>query len=298
VLISNDALNNARLELRELEQARAAIQSQISGDEPILGAELAPALPENPELDGRISVLNKNLDALLLQYTEQHPDIVSTRRLIAILEERKKQEASQRTANSDPGKNYSPMLQQLKVALAEAEARVASARARVSELGMRHQHLLAQSQAVPEVESQLSQLNRDYEINKENYEKLISKREAAKLSGDLSSTTEMMSFKIIDPPTVPLRPVGPNRPLLFSLVLAVALAAGAATALLISQVRPTYRNPAELRDATGLRVLGGVSMNWTAPQKVRRLRGRIGFSAGVAGLLMSYGGVMAFTMMR
>lgn len=298
VLISNDALNNARLELRELEQARAAIQSQVSGDEPILGAELAPALPDNPELDGRISVLNKNLDALLLQYTEQHPDIVSTRRLITILEERKKQEASQRTANSDPGKHYSPMLQQLKVALAEAAARVASARARVSELGMRHQHLLAESQAVPEVESQLAQLNRDYEINKDNYEKLIGKREAAKLSGDLSSTTEMMSFKIIDPPTVPLRPVGPNRPLLFSLVLAVALAAGAATALLISQVRPTYRNPAELRDATGLRVLGGVSMNWTAPQKVRRLRGRIGFSAGVAGLLMSYGGVMAFTMMR
>jgi hypothetical protein len=86
--------------------------------------------------------------------------------------------------------------------------------------------------------------------------------------------------------------------LLFSLVLGVALAAGAATALLISQVRPTYRNPAELRDATGLRVLGGVSMNWTAPQKVRRLRGRIGFSAGVAGLLMSYGGVMALTLMR
>jgi polysaccharide chain length determinant protein (PEP-CTERM system associated) len=298
VLISSDALNNARLELRELEQARAAINAQISGDEPILGGELGPAAIDNPELDGRISALNKNLDALLLQYTEQHPDIISTRRLIAILEERKVQEAKNKAASPDPGRNYSPMLQQLKVALAEADARVAAARARVSELGERHAHLLAQSQAVPEIESQLAQLNRDYEINKDNYEKLISRREAAKLSGDLSSTTEMMSFKIIDPPTVPLRPIGPNRPLLFSLVLAVAMAAGAATALLISQVRPTYRSPAELREATGLRVLGGVSMNWTASEKVKRLRGQVGFSAGLAGLLMSYGGVMAFTMLR
>jgi uncharacterized protein involved in exopolysaccharide biosynthesis len=97
------------------------------------------------------------------------------------------------------------MLQQLKIAQTEAEARVAAMTARVQEYTQRHQRLLAQANAVPEVESALAQLNRDYQINKENYEKLIGRREAARLLGDLSATTDMMSFKIIDrPPCSPL----------------------------------------------------------------------------------------------
>jgi len=298
LLTSTDTLNNAKLELLEAEQARNAIHAQISGDEPILGAEPDPATIDNPELDSRISALNKSLDALLLQYTEAHPDIISTRRLIALLQERKVQEAKTRVAPSDPGKNYSPMLQQLKVALAEADARVASIRARVTEMEARHDTLLEQSKAVPEVESQLSQLNRDYQINKDNYEKLIGRREAAKLSGDLTTTTEMMTFKIIDPPTTPLRPIGPNRPLLYSIVMAIAVLSGAAAALLVSQVRPTYLSPAELREATGLRVLGTVAMNWTALELRKRRRGQIGFGAGIACLFASYGGVMAMSLLH
>ena len=298
VMMSTDALNNAKLELVEAEQGRNAINSQIQGDEPILGTDLTPASIENPELDGRISALNKSLDALLLQYTEAHPDIVSSRRLIALLEERKVQEAKTRIAPSDPGKGYSPLLQQLKVALAEADARVASIRARVAEMQQRHQTLVEQSMAVPEVESQLAQLNRDYLINKDNYEKLIERREAAKLSGDLSTNTDMLSFKIIDPPTMPLRPTGPNRMLLYSVVFGVAVLAGAAVALLISKIRPTYQSPAELREATGLRVLGAVAMNWTGPERTKRRRSQIGFSAGVACLFASYGGVIALSMLQ
>ena len=44
----------------------------------------------NVELDSRIEALDKNLDALRLNFTELHPDIISTKRLIAQLEERKK----------------------------------------------------------------------------------------------------------------------------------------------------------------------------------------------------------------
>jgi polysaccharide chain length determinant protein (PEP-CTERM system associated) len=293
----SDALNTARLELVEAEQARNAIKNQISGDEPILGADMNPASIDNPELDGRISALNKNLDALRMQYTELHPDIVAAKRLVAQLEARKVEE-SKLKPSGDPGKNYSPMLQQLKVAQTEADAKVAAITARVQEYTVRHERLLAQSNAVPEVESELAQLNRDYQINKENYEKLIGRREAAKLSGDLSSTTDMMTFKIIDPPTVPLTPIGPNRILLFSLVLAGALLTGVAAALLISQIRPTFLSPAELRTRTGLPVLGTVSMNWTDAQKIKRKRGQFAFGAALSCLFMAYGGVMASALLR
>ncbi|HWW69366.1 MAG TPA: XrtA system polysaccharide chain length determinant [Duganella sp.] len=293
---SADALNAAKLELVEAQQARNAITSQISGDEPILDTRMTPAAIDNPELDGRIAAINKNLDALRLQYTELHPDIVAAKRLLAQLEARKVEEGKLKVG--DPGRNFSPMLQQLKVAQAEADAKVAAIAARVQEYGARHQRLLALANAVPEIESELAQLNRDYLINKDNYEKLVGRREAAKLSGDLSSTTDMMTFKIIDPPTVPLTPIGPNRLLMFSLVLGGALLCGVATALLISQVRPTFLRPGELRERTGLPVLGTVSMNWTETEKTKRQRGKYAFGAALSSLFVVYGGVLAATILR
>ena len=289
--IAADALGAARLELAEAEQSRAAVKAQISSD-PKPGAVLKVAAGRNPELDARIATVTKNLDSLTLQYTEQHPDIVGARRLLAQLEARKLEE-SRLEDDNDPGRNYSPMLQQLKVALTEADAKIAAIRVRVDEYTLRHARLQQQSNAVPEVESQLAQLNRDYEINKLNYEKLIGKREAAKLSGELSSTTEMMTFKIIDPPFMPVAPIGPNRPLLYSLVLLASLVAGPGTALLISQARPTFSGPGAMREITGLNVLGTVSMNWTAAEKYKRQRGQYLFGLAFAGLLAAYGLVLA-----
>jgi polysaccharide chain length determinant protein (PEP-CTERM system associated) len=228
-----------------------------------------------------------------MQYTENHPDIVAARRLVAQLEARKIEESRNRGADADPGRNYSPMLQQLKVALTEADAKVAAIRVRVQEYTARHERLQAQSKAVPEAESQLAQLNRDYAINKDNYEKLIGRREAAKLSGELSSTTEMMTFKIIDPPTMPVAPVGPNRALLHSAVLLVALAAGTAAAWFISQARPTFDGPGTMRKVTGLNVLGTVQMNWTAAETIKRRRAQFALASAFATLLCLYAGMLA-----
>jgi polysaccharide chain length determinant protein (PEP-CTERM system associated) len=293
VAIALDALNAARLELLEAEQARSAIRAQVSGDAPLMSIEQRPASLPNPEIDSRIAAINKNLDSLRLQYTELHPDIISARHLLAQLEARKLEENKLRLNDGDPGKNYSPMLQQLKVALTEADAKVAAMTARVTEYSARHDRLLAQRNAVPEVESQLAQLNRDYQINKDNYEKLIGRREAAKLSGDLSSTTEMMTFKIIDPPTLPIAPTGPNRLLLYSAVLIAGLVAGPGAALLISQSRPTFLSPGAMREMTGLPVLGTVSMNWTEPERIKRRRGQLLFGVSIAALASVYVGMLA-----
>ncbi len=284
-----DALATSRLELSEAEQTRAAIAAQIRGDVPKGGKRRI----HNPELDARIAAINQSLDSLRLQYTELHPDIVAARRLLSQLEAKKIEESRHPVADSDPGRNFSPMLQQLKVALTEADARIAAIRVRVQEYSARHERLLEQSRAVPEVESQLAQLNRDYQINKDNYEKLISKREAAKLSGELSSTTEMMTFKIIDPPTTPVAPSGPDRPYLYSMVMLGALAGGMGGALLISQARPTFASPAAMRELTGLHVLGTVSMNWTAAEQHKRRRGQYVLGCTFAVLLLAYGTVLA-----
>jgi polysaccharide chain length determinant protein (PEP-CTERM system associated) len=99
---ATELLNQARLGLTEAEQARNSIKREIAGEEPILEGETKQAngIPANPELDARIEALNKNLDSLRMQYTEQHPDVASTKRLIAQLEARKCDRRAQRSGKT------------------------------------------------------------------------------------------------------------------------------------------------------------------------------------------------------
>jgi len=294
---SGDALNQAQLELIEAEQARNAIKRQISGEGPTK-SENDPAIALNPELDARIQTVGKQLDDLRMQFTEQHPDVIATKRLLSELQKRKVEEARTGKRGIDPGANYSPMLQQLSVALSVADAKVASMKARTEEYSARYARLKAQSIAAPDVEAQFSQLNRDYEINKDNYEKLVGRRDAAQLSGDLSSATDLLTFRVIDPPTVPLIPAGPNRPKLFSLVFVVALGAGIGLALLIAQIRPTFLSQSDLQSVTGLPVLGMVAMNWTDAEQAKRKKGVVIFGASLASLVLLYGGVMTVMLLK
>ena len=293
-----DQLSQARLELAEAEQARNAIARQIGANGAVRSGASTQVPVENPELDARIYNLQKNLDQLRMQYTEEHPDIVAAKRLLAQLEAKKVEDSKRTRTAADPVAPVSPMMQQLKVQLATEEARVASLRARVNEYASRSARLRSQSSVAPEVEAQLAQLNRDYEVNKDNYQKLVGRREAAKLSGDLSSATDMLTFRVVDPPTAPLVPSGPNRPHLMSLVFLIALGAGLGVAFLMSQLRPTFMAQGALREATGLPVLGSISMNWTPEQKVKRRSRLYAFSAAVVVLFGVYGGVMTAILMR
>ena len=296
MIAASEALNQAQLELAEAEQARNAIRRKISGDNSG-GGSPAPVL-NDPELNERITAVNKTLDALRTQYTEQHPDIVANRRLLEQLLERRAEAAKNVKPSADPGANFSPMLQQLTVQLSEAEARVASLQARVAEYSARVGRLRGQSQQVPEIEAQLSQLNRDYEVNRENYQRLVERRESAKLSGEVSSATDMLTFRVVDPPTAPALPSGPNRLQLFSLVFVVALAAGLAGAVLLSQMRPTFLSQAALRETTGLPILGSVSMNWTAEQTVLRKRRLVALAASVLVLFGIYAAGVSAILIR
>jgi polysaccharide chain length determinant protein (PEP-CTERM system associated) len=293
---AGDLLSNARLQLAEAEQSRNALRAQINGD--AKGPKGEPIGFVDPEVEARIAATQKSLDALRMQYTEVHPDIVANKRLLEQLIARKADDARNKKRSADPGASYSPMLQQMTVSLSTAESQVAALRARVNEYAMRYERLKAQSTEGPEIEAQYAQLNRDYAINRDNYTKLVERRESAKLSGDLSTATDMLTFRVIDPPTAPLIPSGPNRVRLFSMVFAGALLSGLAAAFLMSQFRPTFLSQAALRDVTGIPILGAISMNWTPEQTIRRRRRLYALGASVLMLFGLYGAVMAAIIIR
>ena len=296
--LSNE-LNGSRLALREAENSRDAMRRQIIGEEPVLlpessGTDSSVSLPE---IDGRIDSQKRNLDNLLQRYTEQHPDVVGARRLIKDLEDQKRQEliARKKFAAANPSSSVSnnPVYQQLKVSLAEAEANVASLQARVAEYEARYKRTTNLIKTQPQLEAEFTQLNRDYDIHKKNYEQLVTRRESAELSGDLEATGSVADFRLIDPPRASSTPVAPNRLLLLPVGLLIALAAGLFSAFAASQIRPVFFDGKTLRDETGLPLLGTVSLIPNEARRIKELSSLRRFLIATASLVIAYGAGVA-----
>ena len=146
--------NQAKLELREAEQSRDAARQQLQAEK-AQGTSLATQglLQESavsvatPEIDARLDAQKRNLDALLQRFTEQHPDIVSTRRLIKDLEDQKRKEvqelrrAAMAASSAAVGAGLgagSLAMQEMSRMLATTEVQVAALRARVAEFTARY----------------------------------------------------------------------------------------------------------------------------------------------------------------
>jgi polysaccharide chain length determinant protein (PEP-CTERM system associated) len=243
-----------------------------------------------PELDARIDGLKRNLDGLLQRFTEQHPDIIATRKLIKDLEEQKRKEVAElrkaaMAAPSGTGPNANLIQQELGRMLAAAEVQVAGLRARVDEYSARYSQALAAVKTAPQLEAEAAQLNRDYEIHKKKYEDLVTRREAASISGELDVASGVADFRLIDPPRASPKPVAPNRLLLLAGVLGLCVVVGVFTAFAASQLRPVFHDAGELRARTELPVLGVVSMLITDVDRRRERVDLIRFLAGSGGLV-------------
>ena len=156
-----------------------------------------------------------------------------------------------------PGANSTQ--QQIRLALAQAEAEVASLRVRAGDMQARLAQLRASATRVPQIEAEMAQLNRDYEVIKGAYQTMVSRREKAALSEDVDATRSAQ-FQIIDPPRTAPQPVFPNRPALSVLVVFLALVAGIAGTFLAANLSPTFDSARLLGEATHRKVLGSVSM--------------------------------------
>jgi polysaccharide chain length determinant protein (PEP-CTERM system associated) len=302
----NEQLNAARLELREAENARDAAKQQLAADRTRLAggqgavADSSPALA-TPEVDARLDAQKRGLDTLLQRYTDQHPDVVSTRRLIRELEEQKKREVAElRRMASASGGSPAPAsmaAQELARMLATAEVQVASLRARVSEYSARYTAARESLKLAPQIEAEAAQLNRDYAITKKNYEDLVARRQAAVMSGELDVASGVAEFRLIDPPRVSPQPVSPNRFALLPVVLLVSLGAAAGFAFVATQLRPTFSDAEQLRQFTGMPLLGVVTMLTSDEDRQRQRASLFRFVAASGGLVgLFVAGMVAMTL--
>lgn len=292
---------SSKLEMEAAEQSRDAYRKELEGETATFLPDTSPAetYAGPTEIDGRIGALKKALDGLLLKYTDEHPDVVATKRLIEQLEAQRSVELEARS-KATTGKpaaisaERNPVFQQLRISLADAEAGVAAARSKLAGYEAQYAQLKSQARLVPEIEQEYLQLTRDYDIQKNTYQSLLTRREQAGMGMDVQDSGGAV-FRVIDPPRVSPEPVSPNRLALLGIALAASLAAGLLASFAAAQVMPIFHDASTLRVITQRPMLGMVSMLPSAALARMKRRKAYLFAGGLGSLLVSFTAVFAFT---
>ncbi len=114
-------LEEAQLQQRELEGQLASARRQLEGEDPVM-FDYNSGAPAGftSQFDERIKTLQSQLDALLIRFTDNHPDVVETRRLMDSLKQQRDEEVAvlqqqAQTAPASSGLNQSQVYQEMKL---------------------------------------------------------------------------------------------------------------------------------------------------------------------------------------
>jgi polysaccharide chain length determinant protein (PEP-CTERM system associated) len=278
-----------------------SIRAELEGETPSFGlGSSTMAVNTGTSYDARIEVLEQNLDNLLLQYTNSHPDVVSVRRVLKNLISKRDKEIAEKQqdamVNEYTGYNLdeNPVYQQMKINLGEAKAQVETLKVRVAAYSSKYDKLKEMVNTIPEIEAKLVSLNRDYDVTKIQYEEFLTRRESATIAENVDKTTDSIQFKVIESPRVENKPVGPPRLLLSTIVLVVGLGAGIAFTFVLTQLMPVVLSANELSRFTGLPMLGTVSAITSPAQHSRRKIMVMSYLSLLVLLLVVYGTIMTW----
>jgi polysaccharide chain length determinant protein (PEP-CTERM system associated) len=234
-----DALNTAK-------QQRVYLQTLVDQYRALQGSSktLDGAPIGLPALDQELDRLKAQLADLSSHYTDRHPDVRRVKDQIAKTEKMRDQlladlKSSANSAQADntnavardasdmarqsPTVQLQGQLHSNQVEIANHDRGVAELKAKVSE----YQARLNQE---PVREQQLADLTRGYEQSKANYDDLLKKKNESAMATRMELRQQGERFRILDPPSLPVKPEFPNRLKFCGIGLGIGLALGGVVA--------------------------------------------------------------------
>ncbi len=260
---ASSRIEGVRAELSQIETQLVAAQSAMGA----INGQLA-STPETISVPGLgstgVSVARQQLASAQAELssmrarglTEVHPDVIALRAQIASLQAQAAREPSGASAGlTQPNPAYSS----LAAIRAERQGQISALQSRRAQLQGEIAGITARRTQEPAVAAEYDRLNRDFNVVKEQYDRLVAQRERQRLLGSAETTAETIRVDVQQSPTRPTGPVSPNRPLLLIGVLLMGLIGGLVSAFGLSQVQTTYPTAGRLARASGLPVIGSVT---------------------------------------
>jgi protein tyrosine kinase modulator len=315
--LAKDELAKAQAELEDSTRRRDELTRQLAsvpklvdsvssgpddfGAGPPLG-DPGAAAGSGPDPNARVAELEQKLKTLLENYTDEHPDVVRTRRLLEQAKQEAKDAQDKAAANADSASANprgvrrtapNPVYEQVQLQLVALETSMAGLQSRVKRAQAEVAQWQGLAKSVPEVAAEMAKLTRDYDVTKKAYDELLNRRESAKIGSDLETQTQTVQFRIIDPPEASIMPIAPKRPLLLLAVLIAGIIAGSALAFALAQADDSISAMRQLKELAALPVLGAVTMVATNLQQRQRTLAAVGFAVLCIGLVVVGVGIIS-----
>lgn len=176
----------------------------------------------------RLMQLKQQYSQLILTYADSHPDIIRLKEEIE-LAQKSIREAS---TSVDSEEAVNPVYRRISSRIESTEKEIARMRNRRVELENELKDYNERIVRTHQVQRNYDEMTRDYNNKLEKYQELRSKQLEANIAQNMEAENKAGSFKLIEPPTVPIKPVKPER--LKLLVLGFILSFGAGAGLMLA----------------------------------------------------------------
>jgi polysaccharide chain length determinant protein (PEP-CTERM system associated) len=238
------------------------------------------------------------LRALQLRLKADHPDVGRAKRLIAELEAKAETEALQQplsavtpapAQNATVDRATAARIEQYRNEINEIRARIESERRESTRVQESILDLSGRVNTGPALQSQLTELMRDYTTLQDGYTVLLKKSEESKIAVNLERRQIGEQFKVIDGARLPERPVSPDRLRLNMLGILGGLALGLALVAFLEYRDTSFKSDDDVMTTLSLPVLAVIPIMTNAIERrsARRKKLLLAASASVTCMLLA-----------
>jgi len=290
-------LQNAMATLSRAREQQAYLQSLLSQYENLAAAGvpapgMATASPTET-IKAELTRLRNEKADLLARYTAKYPDVVKideeikeTEALLAASTQAAgptKDGAVQESSKSARSSERDATTAQLKSQLEANQLEIQNATEDAEQTKARIAEYQRRLNLTPVREQELADLLRDYDQSKLHYDDLLSKKTQSELATSLERRQQGQRFRIIDRPSLPVKPYSADHVKISLAGLAAGIAVGVALALLVESRDYSLRDEQELRRIFAFPLMIGVPMLLSKVEEQRRSRVKaLEWIAGVA----------------
>lgn len=281
------SMQRVEADLRQVERDFASAQEELRSLEAERVTAVAASSVDIGSTTGELQRARAEYARVSAIYTENHPDYKAARRRLESLEQEPERPPSAAPTGSRRIRTTAD------VALARIDARLAGTRQRLNVLGGQRAALrarLGQMDVVlvksPEVEKNLAALTRDYQSAQRKYEEILAKKMTAQVAENLEGDQKAERFAVLEPPTLPDKPVKPDRRKLLALSLVLAMGTPLGAAGFMESLHGVVRGVGQVSAVTGLKPLVTIPVIAVAAERAQRRKGVLRV-AGVGVLLLA-----------
>ena len=205
-------LQQANEGLNRSEQQKLYLSSMLSAyrETPSLATTGATNTPGTAaDVDAQLTHLGGQLAEMKSRYTDKHPAVLQIRDQIAKAEKLKAEIGKDK--DDGTGLPVSRGVAELKSQLKGTELDIQNREKGIALLISKMQAYESRLKETPAREQQLADLTRDYDQSRQDYDKLLDKKNNSALATDLERAQQGAQFALMDPPSLPRSPYFPNR---------------------------------------------------------------------------------------